>query len=66
MMMAINILTKNENPDPNGDNDLSDAQDTDGDGTPDYLDADDDGDGVLTRDEESILQNQNPARRYYK
>ena len=56
-----NILTKNENPDPNGDGDLSDAQDTDGDGTPDYLDADDDGDGVDTRDEENDSQDNNPA-----
>jgi hypothetical protein len=55
-----NIPTKDENPDPNGDGDLSDAQDTDGDGTPDYLDPDDDGDGVLTRDEENDTQNQNP------
>lgn len=56
-----NILTKNENPDPNGDGDLSDAQDTDGDGTPDYLDTDDDGDGIDTRDEENDTQDQNPA-----
>jgi hypothetical protein len=55
-----NILTKDENPDPNGDKSLADAQDTDGDGTPDYLDNDDDGDGVLTRDEENDTQNQNP------
>ncbi|GAA4883099.1 hypothetical protein GCM10023311_01520 [Flaviramulus aquimarinus] len=56
-----NILTKNENPDPNGDGDLSDAQDTDNDGIPDYLDDDDDGDGVKTRDEENDSQDQNPA-----
>lgn len=56
-----NILTKNENPDPNGDGDLSDAQDTDADGIPDYLDDDDDGDGVKTRDEENDSQDQNPA-----
>ena len=55
-----NVLTKDENPDPNGDKNLVDAQDTDGDGIPDYLDADDDGDGVLTRDEENDTQNQNP------
>lgn len=55
-----NILTADENPDPNGDGDLSDAQDTDGDGTPDYLDNDDDGDGVLTRDEENDTQDQKP------
>jgi len=56
-----NILTRNENPDPNGDGDLSDAQDTDEDGTPDYLDTDDDGDGIDTRDEENDSQDQNPA-----
>ena len=56
-----NILTKNENPDPNGDGDLSDAQDTDLDGIPDYLDDDDDGDGIKTRDEENDSQDQNPA-----
>jgi hypothetical protein len=56
-----NILTANENPDPNGDGDLSDAQDTDGDGKPDYLDDDDDEDGVLTRDEENQSQDRNPA-----
>jgi FKBP-type peptidyl-prolyl cis-trans isomerase len=33
------ILTKNENADPNGDGNPSDAKDTDGDGIPDYLDA---------------------------
>ncbi len=38
-----------ENPDPNGDGDFSDAQDTDGDGIPDYLDDDDDGDNVPTK-----------------
>lgn len=56
-----NILTKDENPDPDGDGDLSDAQDTDNDGIPDYLDPDDDGDGVNTRDEENISQDNNPA-----
>lgn len=56
-----NILTKNENPDDNGDGDISDAQDTDEDGVPDYLDDDDDGDTVLTRDEENSSQDQNPA-----
>ena len=55
-----NVLTKNENPDPNGDGLLDDAQDTDGDGIPDYLDSDDDSDGVLTRDEENQSQDQNP------
>ncbi|MGJ8684035.1 MAG: FKBP-type peptidyl-prolyl cis-trans isomerase [Nonlabens sp.] len=34
------VLTKDEDPDPNGDGDPSDARDTDGDGIPDYLDAD--------------------------
>lgn len=56
-----NVLTKDENPDPNGDGDVSDAQDTDNDGIPDYLDTDDDGDGVLTRDEENNTQNQDPT-----
>jgi len=56
-----NILTKDENPDPNGDGNLDDAQDTDADGTPDYLDPDDDGDGIDTRDEENDSQDQNPA-----
>src|SRR5690606_23988481 len=55
-----NVLTKDENPDPNGDGIFDDAQDTDGDGIPDYLDNDDDGDGVLTRDEETDTQDQNP------
>lgn len=40
-----------ENPDPNGDGDFEDAQDTDGDGIPDFIDEDDDGDNVLTRNE---------------
>ncbi|GAA4975306.1 hypothetical protein [Algibacter aquimarinus] len=56
-----NILTINENPDPDEDDIITDAQDTDGDGTPDYLDADDDGDGINTRDEENDSQDQNPA-----
>lgn len=56
-----NILTKNEDPDPNGDGNLSDALDTDADGIPDYLDTDDDGDGINTRDEENDSQDQNPA-----
>ena len=47
-----NILTINENPDPNNDGDLSDAQDTDGDSIPDYLDNDDDDDGTLTINED--------------
>lgn len=56
-----NILTKDENPDPDGNGIFDDAQDTDGDGTPDYLDPDDDGDDVLTRDEENDSQDNNPA-----
>ncbi|WP_136480851.1 hypothetical protein [Cognatitamlana onchidii] len=56
-----NILTKDENPDPNEDGSLNGAQDTDGDGIPDYLDNDDDGDGVKTRDEENDSQDNNPA-----
>lgn len=56
-----NVLTKDENPDPNKDSILDDAQDTDGDGSPDYLDPDDDGDGVLTRDEENSSQDKNPG-----
>lgn len=56
-----NILTKDEDPDPNSDNVLDDALDTDADGTPNYLDADDDGDGIDTRDEETESQDQNPG-----
>ncbi|MCB4808285.1 hypothetical protein LG651_08475 [Tamlana sp. 62-3] len=56
-----NVLTADENPDPDGDGDLSDAQDTDEDGIPDYLDNDDDADGVLTRDEENDSADQNPT-----
>lgn len=56
-----NVLTKNENPDPNGDGSLEDAQDSDGDMIPDYLDSDDDGDGTLTRDEEKGTPDQNLA-----
>ena len=47
-----NVLTINEIPDPNGDGDLSDAQDTDGDLIPDYLDVDDDNDGTPTINED--------------
>jgi parallel beta-helix repeat protein len=46
------VPTAQENPDPNGDGDPSDAQDTNGDGIHDYLDPDDDGDGVRTADED--------------
>ena len=56
-----NILTKDEDPDPNDDGDLSDALDTDADGTPNYLDTDDDGDGIDTRDEENDSLDQNPG-----
>jgi hypothetical protein len=45
------VPTANENPDPNGDGNFDDAQDTDGDLIPDYLDEDDDGDNVLTKSE---------------
>ncbi|WP_298553522.1 hypothetical protein [uncultured Algibacter sp.] len=41
-----------ENQDPNGDGNFDDAQDTDGDGLPDYIDADDDGDNILTKNED--------------
>ncbi|MCO4822618.1 MAG: hypothetical protein KC469_11155 [Flavobacteriaceae bacterium] len=47
-----NVLTKNENPDVNGDGLIDDAQDTDENGIPDYLDSDDDGDGTDTRFED--------------
>ena len=47
-----NVLTINENPDPNNDGDLLDAQDSDGDLIPDYLDNDDDNDGTLTINED--------------
>ena len=45
------VLSKNENPDPNGDKLPADAADSDQDGTPDYLDTDDDGDGKATATE---------------
>ena len=47
-----NVPTKDENPDPNGDGDLSDMQDTDGDLIPDYLDDDDDNDDTFTKFED--------------
>ena len=56
-----NVLTKDEDPDPNGDNVLDDALNTDGDDTPNYLDPDDDGDGINTRDEETESQDLNPG-----
>jgi len=43
-----------EDEDLNGDGDLTN-DDTDGDGIPNYLDADDDGDNVLTKDEDDDL-----------
>jgi len=55
-----NVLTEDENPDPNDDGDLSDALDTDSDGIPNYLDEDDDGDGILTRYEDEDM-NLNPG-----
>ena len=48
-----NVPTIDENPDPNGDGDLSDAQNTDGTDEPDYLDPDDDNDGIITRYEDT-------------
>ncbi len=56
-----NVLTKEENPDPNNDGDFTDAQDTDGDGHADYLDSDDDNDEILTRNEERYTQNEDPT-----
>ncbi len=45
-----NVLTADENPNPDadGDPDTGDTQDSDGDGLYDYLDIDDDNDGVYT------------------
>ncbi len=51
------VPTEDENPDPNNDGDFSDAQDTDSDGIPDYLDQDDDNDNVLTIDEKPDVNN---------
>ncbi|TXE11803.1 hypothetical protein FUA26_06990 [Seonamhaeicola algicola] len=45
------VPTELENPDPNGDGIFDDAQDTDGDSIPDYIDFDDDGDNVPTANE---------------
>lgn len=47
-----NVPTKDENPDPDGNGDLADAQNTDGTDNPDYLDTDDDNDGTLTINED--------------
>ncbi|MBE9490681.1 MAG: hypothetical protein IMY67_10340 [Bacteroidetes bacterium] len=49
------VPTANENPDPNGDGNFDDAQDTDGDSIPDYIDEDDDGDNVPTKRENPDL-----------
>jgi len=49
------VPTPVEHPDINGDGNPDDAQDTDGDGTPDYLDIDDDGDGIYTVYEDVAL-----------
>lgn len=46
------IPSADEGQDPNGDGDFSDAQDTDADGIPDYLDEDDDNDNVKTEEED--------------
>jgi len=46
------IPTADENADPNGDGDPSDAWDSDDDGIPDYLDTDSDDDGILDMYEE--------------
>ena len=49
------ILSKDETYNPTGDTDIGlFNQDTDNDGIPDFLDNDDDGDGVLTRNELKI------------
>ena len=42
---------RQEGTDDNGDSAPDDARDSDGDGLPDYLDPDDDGDGTPTREE---------------
>jgi hypothetical protein len=42
------VPTRDEEPDPSGDGNPSDARNTDGDGAPDYLDPDDDNDGLPT------------------
>lgn len=47
------VNTKFENPDPNGDDAVTDAQDTNNNDVPDYLDPDDDGDGIATKDEQA-------------
>lgn len=46
------IPSADEGQDPNGDGDFSDAQDSDLDGIPDYLDEDDDNDNVKTKFED--------------
>ena len=49
------VPTAYENQDPNGDGNFDDAQDTDGDSIPDYIDEDDDGDNVPTKSENPDL-----------
>ena len=46
-MMMETTYHNQRKTDLNNDGDLSDAQDSDGDSIPDYLDTDDDGDGTL-------------------
>lgn len=69
-VLTITELSDNDLVDANGDGDFDDdvdgnpltnIVDTDGDGIPNYLDNDDDGDGVLTIDEENLIQDENPA-----
>jgi YD repeat-containing protein len=51
------VLNDAENMDPNGDGDYSDAVDSDGDSIPDYLDTDDDNDGIPTINEDGNTGN---------
>lgn len=53
------IPSVDENQDPNGDGDFSDAQDSDLDGIPDYIDKDDDNDNVPTINEDENLDGDN-------
>lgn len=53
------IPSVNEGQDPNGDGDFSDAQDSDNDGIPDYLDEDDDNDNVKTINEDNNADGDN-------
>ncbi|WP_452221323.1 hypothetical protein [Lacinutrix salivirga] len=54
------IPSADENQDPNGDGNFDDAQDTDSDGIPDYLDKDDDNDSILTINEDLEDDDDNP------